>query len=287
MSSEKEKKSIDPVRHIEDSYIHNFDDKYWLKKAKILKKLIDDDVKRKEFLDDEKKNGFLLSELFSTKIHCCETLLRILVITKKGYFRPLIPLIKLDFKIFNPEVEKMKNDLDKYLENPDEFFKNNFYPYPELQQDKEKIETSIKFLKKAIPLIISEYVNRGPYNVFKHGFYGSTSEKNVLSMEKITIGKAPNMITWYEIEKFKENHKLNKISKSISADREFNIISICTSILSQLFKVKRDKLNKSTKVEISFFYDVNLDKVFSIYEYDTTLDNMKFSYDITLPKNFP
>ena len=42
---------IDPVRQLEDQSIHNFDVEYWLKKATILKRLIDDDEIRKEFFD--------------------------------------------------------------------------------------------------------------------------------------------------------------------------------------------------------------------------------------------
>jgi len=298
--SKEEKKITDPVRHLEESSIHNFDEDYWLKKAKILKILIEDEKKRKEFLGDEKKIGFLMFELFSTKIHCCETLLRLLVLTKKGYFLPLIPLIKLDFKKFNKELEEMQKDYDKYFDDQDKFFTNNFYPFPDLKEDKEKICTSIKFLKKSLPLIISEYVNRGAYNVFKHGFYGATSQDNVLKIgkpavvEKPTVvekpalvGKAPNMITWYEIDKFEDHYRFNQKSKAISSEREFNIILICSSILAQLFSTKRAKLKKSKQVQIKLFKEVDLDKVFSIYNYNTSLDNMIFSYEITLPENFP
>lgn len=277
---------IDPVRQLEDQSIHNFDVEYWLKKATILKRLIDDDEKRKEFFDDD-KIGFLHFELYSTKVHCCETLLRLLVLTKKGYFRPLLPLIKLDFRKFHPEVEKMQNNLEEYLEDSHEFFKKHFYPFAE--SDKVQVDKSINFLKKSIPFLITEYLERGAYNVFKHGYYGSTTQENTLSMEsgKIPIGKAPNMITWYEINEFKDHHKLEHISKAISSQREMNIIKLSTSILSQLFKIKRAILNKSNSVTMSFFTDIDLDKIFSIYSYDTTLDNMKFSYEITLPNDFP
>ena len=288
MSSKDEKVINDPVRNLEDTTIHTFDEEYWIKKARILKKILDDEKIRKEILGEEKKIGFLLFELFSTKIHCCETLLRILVLTKKGYFRPLIPLIQLDHRKFNSEVKKMQENPDEYFEDQEKFFKNNFYPYPELEKEKEKIDISIKFLKKVLPLIISEYANRGAYNVFKHGYYGSTSSGNTLTIDEDTIvGKAPNMISWYEINEFKDHHQLHQISKAISPERELNITSICSSMLAQLFKVKRDQLNKSTKVKISFFSDVDLDKVFSVYSYDTTLDNLKFSYEICLPDNFP
>ena len=179
----------------------------------------------------------------------------------------------------------MKEGIDEYFGNSDEFFKENFYPFPELE--KEKVDTSIKVIKNAIKLIIPEYLERGAYNVFKHGFYGSVSKNHTLSMEKILVGKAPNMITWYEIEKFKDHHKLNQISKAVSPEREFNIIKLCTSILSQSFKIKRAKLRKDPQVTVSFFLDVDLKKIFSLYSYDVTLNNLNFSYEINLPKNFP
>jgi len=272
----------DPVGRLEDESVLNFDEKFWQKKAVILKTLLSDEVKRKEFLNNEDSN-FLLYELYSTKIHCCETLLRILIITRKKHFHPLIPLIRLSFSTFRKELDKMNNNLDEYLENSDKFFKEVFYPFPNLEQT--KVDQSTKQLKTAVNLIISEYLDHGAYNVFKHGFYGSISNKNWLSMDKTPIGTAEHMISWCELEKYQDHYKLHHKSKAISPDRELNIVKICTLILSQLFAIKRARLNK-TPVQVGFFNDTNLHKVFSIYSYDATLGNMNFQYEIDLPKDF-
>lgn len=279
--------SHDSVRDLENLSIHNFDENFWLKKSLILKDLLDNEEKRKKLLGEEDKTGFLLFELYSTKIHCCETLLRILIVTKKNYFRPLVPLIQLSFKKFHNELDKMQENLEEYLEDSDKFFKDNFYPFSNLEKD--KVDQSIKFLKGAIPKIISEYSDRGAYNVFKHGFYGSVSKDTSLSIEgKTPIGKASNMITWYEIEPYHDHHKLLQKNKAISTQRESNVIKICTSILSQLFLIKRAQLNKSTNAQISFFNDIDLNKIFSIYSYDnTTMSKFDFTHEITLPEEFP
>lgn len=278
----------DPIRDLEDLAIHNFDENFWLKKSVILKDLLDNEEKRKGLLGEKDSTRFLLFELYSTKIHCCETLLRILILTKKNYFRPLVPLIRLSFNKFHKEVEQMQENLEQYLGNSNKFFKDNFYPFPKLE--KEKVDESIKFLKGAIPKIISEYSDHGAYNVFKHGFYGSVSKDASITIEegKIPIGKAPNVITWYEIEPYLDHHKLHQKNKAISPERESNIIKICTSILSQLYKMKRAQLNKSTEATISFFNDIDLNKIFGIYNYDnTSLAKFDFTYEITLPEEFP
>lgn len=165
-----------------------------------------------------------------------------------------------------------------------DFFKSTFYPFVEL--DSEQVKKSVKFLENAIIHIIKEYDDHMANNVFKHGFYGSSTSDVSLSMENNLIGISPNMMEWYEIHPFEDHHRLHYFSKSISAQREFNIIKLCSSIIQQFFKIKRIIINKETSATMSLFLDIPLNKIFSVYEYGATLGNLNFQYEITLPDNF-
>ena len=117
---------------------------------------------------------------------------------------------------------------------------------------------------------------------------GGKGAKRQLGDKKTPVGKAKNMITWYEIHPYENRYQLHQKNKAISPQREFNIIKICTSILAQLFLVKRTTINNSKQASISFFNDIPWDKIFGIYNYDDiSLDNVNLQYEITLPKIFP
>jgi hypothetical protein len=274
---------VDPIRNSEINHITSFDEDFWINKATILKKLIDDSTLRESILGENKESHFLLYEIFSTKLHCCETLLRLLIIAKKKHFYPLLPLIRLKFPKFQKEFEFMKENSKKYFDT--EFFKSNFYPFKEL--DSEQVEKSISFLENSIKYIIKEYDDHMANNVFKHGFYGRTTTNVSLSIENKPIGTSPNMIEWFEIDQFKDHHKLHHHSKSISVEREFNVIKICSSIIKQFFKIKRGVIKKEKSITMSFFNDVPLGKIFSVYQEGITIGQLHFEYEVQLPKDFP
>lgn len=274
---------VDPIRNSEINHITSFDEDFWINKATILKKLIDDSTLRESILGENKESHFLLYEIFSTKLHCCETLLRLLIIAKKKHFYPLLPLIRLNFSKFQKEFGLMKENSKKYFET--EFFKSNFYPFKEL--DSEQVKTSITFLENSIKYIIKEYDDHMANNVFKHGFYGRTTTNVSLSIGNKPIGKSPNMIEWFEIDQFKDHHKLHHHSKSISVEREFNVIKICSSIIKQFFKIKRGVIKKEESITMSFFNDVPLGKIFSVYQEGITIGQLHFEYEVQLPKDFP
>ena len=274
---------VDPIRNSEINHITSFDEDFWINKATILKKLIDDSTLRESILGENKESHFLLYEIFSTNLHCCETLLRLLIIAKKKHFYPLLPLIRLNFSKFQKEFGLMKENSKKYFET--EFFKSNFYPFKEL--DSEQVKTSITFLENSIKYIIKEYDDHMANNVFKHGFYGRTTTNVSLSIGNKPIGKSPNMIEWFEIDQFKDHHKLHHHSKSISVEREFNVIKICSSIIKQFFKIKRGVIKKEESITMSFFNDVPLGKIFSVYQEGITIGQLHFEYEVQLPKDFP
>ena len=274
---------VDPIRNSEINHITSFDEDFWINKATILKKLIDDSTLRESILGENKESHFLLYEIFSTKLHCCETLLRLLIIAKKKHFYPLLPLIRLNFSKFQKEFGLMKENSKKYFET--EFFKSNFYPFKEL--DSEQVKTSITFLENSIKYIIKEYDDHMANNVFKHGFYGRTTTNVSLSIGNKPIGKSPNMIEWFEIDQFKDHHKLHHHSKSISVEREFNVIKICSSIIKQFFKIKRGVIKKEESITMSFFNDFPLGKIFSVYQEGITIGQLHFEYEVQLPKDFP
>ena len=274
---------VDPIRNSEINHITSFDEDFWINKATILKKLIDDSTLRESILGENKESHFLLYEIFSTKLHCCETLLRLLIIAKKKHFYPLLPLIRLNFSKFQKEFGLMKENSKKYFET--EFFKSNFYPFKEL--DSEQVEKSISVLENSIKYIIKEYDDHMANNVFKHGFYGRTTTDVSLSIENKLIGKSPNMIEWFEIHPFEDHYKLHQHSKSISVEREFNVIQICSSIIKQFFKIKRGLIKKEKSITMSFFNDVPLGKIFSVYQEGITIGQLNFEYGVQLPKDFP
>ena len=274
---------VDPIRNSEINHIMSFDEDFWINKATILKKLIDDPTLRESILGENKESHFLLYEIFSTKLHCCETLLRLLIIAKKKHFYPLLPLIRLNFSKFQKEFGLMKENSKKYFET--EFFKSNFYPFKEL--DSEQVKTSITFLENSIKYIIKEYDDHMANNVFKHGFYGHTTTNVSLSIENKPIGKSPNMIEWFEIHPFKDHHKLHHHAKSISVEREFNVIKICSAIIKQFFRIKRIKIKDEKDATLSFFFDPPLGKIFSVYQEGVTIGKLNFEYEIQLPKDFP
>ena len=276
----------DFFKTIQNNSVYNFDERYWIKKAIIIKHFLDNDDKTKEFLKDDKTN-FLLFELYSTKIHCCETLLRIITVLKKGHFIPLLPLIRLKHKKLNENVESMKNDIDSYFENSDDFLKKTFYPFT--NSEEEKVSTSIKFLKSAIQKIADEYSQRMAYNVFKHGFYGTVAKNAYIKIEghEQPLGVAPNVVNWYEINPKDDHYLFSEKSHAISPEREFEIIKLCTEILKQLFNVKRTILKKESKITMMYFTDFDLNKIFSIYNFKTTLGKFDWNFKIELPEDFP
>lgn len=279
------------VNKMDDNFYLNFDDTFWLNKATIIEQLVDDEELKKKFgLDGNKNSDFLLKDLYMTKVHCCETLLRVFIVVNKHHLHPLIPLISIPSWKFNAEIKKItKSGIDTYLDS-DKKLKDLFYPYTfSGSKDLEGLNLSLNFIKTAIELIANDYVEHKYYNALKHGFHGSTISDFSLSMndpktgKDLQVGKSDKMITWFELE---SDEILIECNSANSTQRDMNIIKIASSILSQLFNSQRAQIKKED-VHVVFFTKEaldNLKKLFRITEYGSTMINFKSKFSIKIPK---
>lgn len=285
---------LDP-KNIEENFILHFDTKFWLNKSTIIKQLLDNEKLMAEFpIDDSPNSDFLLKDLHMTKVHCCETFLRLFLVIKKHPYNPIIPLISIPSRKYNSEIKKMlKDGMDKYLES-DKILGDLFFPYNlSKPEDNENKELSIKFIKTAIELIAHDYIDHKYYNVLKHGFYGTTIKNFSLSVKDpktekdIPIGKASRMLTWFELESKGNEHNLIERNTAFSPDREVNIIKIVTAILEKYFSAQKSRIKKEDNLSITFFtkeaYD-NLKKTFSQTSYGQTMLNFKEVRNVIIPK---
>lgn len=275
------------LEKMDDNFYLNFDTKFWINKSKIIKKLIDDEELKKQFdLDGDSHSEFLLKDLHMTKVHCCETLLRILIVTKKHPYQPLIPLISIRSQKFNSEIEKIvKIGLDRYWDS-DDLFQNLFYPYDfKNNEEIEKLELSLNFIKTAVKLIAKDYLDHKYYNALKHGFYGTTISNFSLSVKRhesneqdMQVGQSPKMLTWIG---FESKETIVEYNSAFSVDREMNIIKITSAILNQLFLTQKSEIKKEDGITQFFTKKAfdNLNKLFQITEYGSSM--LKFDAKIT------
>ena len=111
----------------------------------------------------------------------------------------------------------------------------------------------------------------------------SLSMKDPKTGKDLQAGKSNKMITWFELE---SDTKLVEYQSANSVQRDMDIITIASSILSQLFNSQRDGIKKEN-AQVSFFTKYaqdNLKKLFRITEYGSTMINFRSVISVKIPK---
>ena len=112
----------------------------------------------------------------------------------------------------------------------------------------------------------------------------SLSMKDPKTGKDLQAGKSNKMITWFELE---SDTKLVEYQSANSVQRDMDIITIASFILSQLFNSQRAAGIKKENAQVSFFTkdaQDNLKKLFRITEYGSTMINFRSVISVKIPK---
>lgn len=278
---------IPTLQSLQDQLIDKFDMDYWNAKARMYAKLLEDKKLRKEILQraDPEDREFLLTELNATKIHCCETLMRLIIIAR---FKttPLIPLMTLKQREYGSEIEKMNNNFELYFNgNSEKYFQEYFFPTLQKQVSQE----SATFMKKCVKKFLEELSNNSVYNVYKHGFYGSVSIQDDAKMTVQRTGeeyKIGHLINSFHLKKeFSKggyDHVVIFEDHAIDVMRDRQIIDLATKFISNYYNVIRIGTKKPIKDTLYSFKNDD-DELNSIFKFESFWKKVNMNFPFKMP----